>query len=72
MKANDLEPTYPLVVARCPEAVRNPETGEPVDKKAVYEIFRTSCFDEGSQVPWDHCPRAQKTALSEDVMRKRK
>ena len=72
MKANDLEPTYPLVVARCPQAVRNPETGEPVDKQAVYDIFRTSCFDPGAQAPWDHCPRVQKTALSEEVMAKRK
>ena len=35
MKSNDLEATYPLIVARCPNAVRNPDTGELVDKKVV-------------------------------------
>ena len=41
MKAKDLEPTYPLLVASNPNAARNPDTGEPVDKKVVYEVLRS-------------------------------
>ena len=71
MKAQGLEPTYPLIVARCPGATLNRQTGQAVDKKVVYEIFRTSCFDEEAEVPWSHLARLQKAALSEDVTAKR-
>lgn len=72
MKADGIEPTYSQVCTRCPNAVRNPETGEPVDKKIVYDIFRKECRDEGSDLPWELLPRLQKTALSEEKMAKRR
>ena len=72
MKTQDLEPTYPLIVARCPNAVRNPETGEPVDKKVVYGVFRSMCRDEEGAETWDHVARQQKSALAPEVMQKRK
>ena len=71
MKAEGLEPTYGLVCARCPNAVRNPETGEPVDKKVVYNVFRSDCYDPGAELPWGYESRLQKVALSEDAMAKR-
>eukprot|EP00973_Karenia_brevis_P008705 1177413-Karenia_brevis.AAC.1 len=36
MKHRKVEPTYQRIVAACPAAVTNPETGEPIDKGAVY------------------------------------
>ena len=71
IKESGLEPTYPLILARCPNATRNPDTGEPVDKRAVYDVFRTLCYDEGAEVPWDHVARLQKTALSAPVRERR-
>ena len=71
LKKGHLEPTYPLILARCPNATRNPATGEPVDKRAVYEVFRTQCYDEGAEVPWAHVARQQKVALSPAVQAKR-
>ena len=37
MKRNDGEPTYTLILGSCPEAVKNPDTDEPVDKKRLYQ-----------------------------------
>ena len=71
MKQEGLEPTYNLIVARCPNATRNPETGEPVDKKVVYHVLSTECYDDGAEHPWEHDTRLQKTALSEWAMQKR-
>ena len=40
------EPTYPALVAANPKALLNPATGEPVDKKIVYDILRAECYDD--------------------------
>ena len=45
-KEGGLEPTYKMVLAKCPTAVLNPETGRPVGKKRIYDIFREQCYDE--------------------------
>ena len=71
MKRNDGEPTYTLVLGSCPEAVKNPDTDEPVDKKRVYDVFRTQCYDDGADQPWKHQKRLTKTALPDDVIEKR-
>ena len=39
-KANGGEVTYAHVVGNCRDAVKNPATGKPVDKRAVYMVFR--------------------------------
>ena len=54
MRKEEDEATYNEVVARCPLATMNPETGEPVDKKLVYRVFRENCHDEGADDKWDH------------------
>ena len=67
LKAAGMEPTAELVVARCPKAAENPDTGAPFTPKYVYQVFRSQCFDAGSGEPWDHANPLQKTALPEDV-----
>jgi len=52
LKRRGVEPTYALVVAQCPEAVANPETGEAVDKRAVYKVLKEDCRDDGAAEPW--------------------
>ena len=71
MKKCDIEPTYSMACARNPEAVRNPDTGEAVSKRAVYRVYKTECFDPGQGEPWEHGPRVQKTALPDEVCEKR-
>jgi hypothetical protein len=71
MKARDEEPTFAKIVGACPQAVLNPATSKPVDKKRVYETFRDLCHDDGSEQPWRHQPRMSKTALPEEQRAKR-
>ena len=71
LKRAGTEPTYAAVVAACPNATRNPETDEPVDKKLIYAVFRESCYDEDPSDPWDHLSRLSRSALTEAAKAKR-
>ena len=46
LKDKGIEPTYPLVIAQCPNAAINPATGEVVCKQVIYSIFESRCYDE--------------------------
>ena len=65
------EPTYRGVCGACPEAVRNPETKNPVDKKRVYAVFRELCKDDGSDMTWENRNKLQKTALPDFLIGER-
>ena len=39
-KARGVDPTYGQVCGSCKDAVINPETGRPVDKRAVHVVFK--------------------------------
>ena len=71
MKSSGAEPTYARILSSCPEAVKNPATGKPVDKKRVFDIFESQCYDDGAERPWKNRKRLTKSALPEDVMKKR-
>ncbi len=71
IKAEGGEPTYSAMVAACPKALINPDTEEPVDTKAVFAVFRESCYDEDPSRPWANRPRLSRTALDEDTQAKR-
>ena len=49
MKADDLEPTYGLVVARCPQAVRNPETRDLWTRKLSTKYFGAIATTQGER-----------------------
>ena len=70
-KKRRIEPTYKYMVGACEKAVINPNTGNPVDKKIIYEIFRTMCYDEDPKKPWKHKARYSKAALPEAMMARR-
>ena len=65
LKREGLEPTFSLVVAKCPKASLNPTTGATVDKKRIYDTMREKCFDESEEQPWKHRARLSKTILTE-------
>lgn len=71
LKEHGAEPTYALACGSCPQAVINPSTGKPVDKKRIYDVMRESCYDEVPEEPWAHRPRLSKTSLSADVIENR-
>ena len=71
MKENKHEPTYARLCAEEPDAVVNPATGRPVDKKIIYAIFKEDCYDEHPDRPWRNMPRYAKAALTPKMMEKR-
>ena len=71
MKSNGGEPTYPRICGSCPQAVLNPDTDQPVDKKRVYDIFRNDCYDAEADRPWKHMRRLTKTALPGNIVQAR-
>ena len=71
MKRRGCEPTYARLVGSCSNAVLNPATKKPVDKKRVYDVMRSSCYDESPDELWTCRPRVSKTALSPDIEERR-
>ena len=63
-KTGGCEPTYQSVLATCPDAVLNPATGKPVNKKAVYQVFEERCYDTAADKPWSHQARFSRLALT--------
>ena len=59
------EATYPMALALCPQATRNPETGEPVGKKRIYDIMSTKCYDEDPDKPWVNAARLSRSILTD-------
>ena len=63
MKDRGVEPTYSLIIAHCPNASINPNTGEPVTKQVVYDILESRCYDIDPDTPWSHQKRLAKNAV---------
>ena len=71
MKGNGLEPTYARLVTACPQAVVNDDTGEAVNKHAVYTLLRERCHDGNPEEKWEHQSRLTRTGLPPLVMGRR-
>ena len=67
------DPTYGHICGNCPDAVKNPETGKPVDKRAVYTVFKERCYDdeEHPENTWSNKPRLCRTALPAEMRLRR-
>ena len=61
------EPTYSVAIATNPNATRNPDTGEPVSKRAVYTVMRERCYDDDYHPDdtWQNQTRNSQTAVTE-------
>ena len=72
-KARGGDPTYGQVCGSCKDAVINPDTGNPVDKRAVYVVFKERCYDdpEDPDNTWSNRPRLSRKAITEEVRVKR-
>ena len=73
MKTGGEEPTYARVLGTCPNAVVNPDTGKPVNKHAVYTVFRERCYDDDSDPDdrWECQQRLARNALTEECQARR-
>ena len=71
LKKEGSEPTYAAIAARCPAAVVNPDTGKPVDKKLVYTVLKTDCYDRNPEDPWVCKPVYTRRFLPDDLMEQR-
>ena len=71
LKSQGEEPTYAAVVAACPRATQNPGTGDPVDKRLVYSVFREACYDTDPTDRWLNLPRLARSALDDAAKQRR-
>jgi hypothetical protein len=71
MVREKIEVTYPSMCGACPEAMKNPNTGEPVDKKALFTVFREDCHSGDPNDRWEHRPRLSREALDDVEIVKR-
>ena len=70
-KADGIEPTYSVALARCPNATLNPNTGRPAGKKRIYDIMREQCYDKDPENTWANRARLSKSALTPAMILKR-
>ena len=71
LKQRGIPPTGPLVLAQCPAAARNPNTGEPVAFQRLYDVFGSRCFDNDPGIPWECRKRLCKQALTQPLIERR-
>ena len=57
LKRVGVEPTVANVMARCPRALTNPETGEAFTSPTITKVFKTMCYDVNpARTTGTHCP----------------
>ena len=65
LKRKISRPTPAKVRALLPRVCLNPETGEPASNYTIYKIFKTMCFDETEDDPWQYMSTVTKDYLPE-------
>ena len=63
LKRAGVEPTASAVIARCPVASTNPDTGNAFGNKLILSVFREKCYDLDPAMPWERLQPLSKTAL---------
>ena len=71
LKESGVEPTYANVLARNPNAAKNPSTGEPMSPDSMSKIFKERCYDEVPEDTWGHLPRSSGQPLTLAEIEKR-
>ena len=52
LKKRRMEPSYTTVVAQCPRATRNPQTGAAFSRGTINSVLTTDCYDHDPGKPW--------------------
>ena len=71
LKRKIVRPTPARVRAKVPRSALNEETGEAASNWTIYNIFKTMCYDEAEDDPWQYLPTVTKDYLPESMKPKR-
>lgn len=71
LKAKGIEPSAPQVIAHCPAASVNKDTGGVFTHKVILDVFKTRCFDSSPDAPWQQLCAKHKTALTPEMVANR-
>ena len=71
LKRKITRPTPAKVRALLPRVCLNPATGEPASNDTIYRIFKTMCFDETEDDPWQYMSTVTKDYLPESMKPRR-
>ena len=67
LKRRRLAPSPARVRAVLPRLTLNKETGEPLSDRILRDVFKTRCYDETEDDPWQWLPSASQDYLQEKV-----
>ena len=70
-KAKLIAPTPRRVRARLPNLTMNPNTGKPMDKKTIHAIYKTKCYDEREDDPWQYLHNAAQDVIPAELLQQR-
>ena len=71
LKRKLVRPTPARVRAQVPRLSLNAETGEAASNWTIYNIFKTRCYDDAEDDPWQYLPTVTKDYLPESMKPKR-
>ena len=72
LKRQRKAPTPRRVRQKLPGLTRNPVTGLPMDDKTIHTIFKTRCYDEHEDDPWQYLDSESQDVLAEELKPLRK
>ena len=67
LKRRRIAPTPRRVRQKLPGLTRNPVTGRPMDDKTLHTIFKTRCYDEKEDDPWQYLEAEAQDVLAEEL-----
>ena len=67
LKRQRIAPTPRRVRQKLPALTRNPETGKPMDDKTIHAIFKTRCYDDLEDDPWQYLDSPSQDVLADEL-----
>ena len=67
LKRKRIAPTPRRVRQRLPALTRNPVTGQAMDDKTIQSIFKSQCYDESEDDPWQYLDTQAQDVLAEEL-----
>ena len=71
LKRKLVAPTPRRVRSRLTQLTKNPVTGKPMDDKTTHTIFKTLCYDDEEDDPWQYLPSTAQDYLASELLPER-